>query len=200
MFKPSQVGILTLMCLFSGFTFAKGERYGVSYNLFSVESIEYDEGDSGEQELTRYGLVHTRPLDENNNRWRWWFGLNYISGEVDAPANGLYQEVTNYELRVVPQYALGTWTLFTPYIGAGLSLGYSQYSERWVVDSEGYKYGDQLDDLAQFELGAVVTAGMTIKLGSNPNAHVQITPQASYILPVYNDGLGGVELSVSVLF
>ncbi len=200
MLKPSQVGIVSLLCLFSGLAFAKGERYGVSYNLFSVESIEYDEGDSGAQELTRYGLVYTRPLDENTNRWRWWFGLNYLSGEVDAPDNGLYQEVTNYELRIVPQYAVGTWTIFTPYLGAGLSLGYSQYSERWVVDSDGYKYGSQLDDIAEFELGAVVTAGMVIKLGSNPNAHVQIIPQASYVLPVYNDGLGGVELSVSLLF
>ncbi|MFB9134106.1 hypothetical protein M1D72_14890 [Vibrio sp. AK197] len=200
MLKPSQIGALSLMCLFSTVSFAKGERYGISYNLFSVESIEYDEGESGEQDMTRFGLVHTRPLDENNNRWRWWFGLNYLNGEVDAPMNGLYQEVTNYELRVVPQYAIGTWTLFTPYIGAGVSLAYSQYSNRWVVDQDGYKYGDQLEDVSQFEVGAVVTAGMVIKLGSNPNAHVQLIPQASYIAPVFNDGLGGVELSVSLVF
>ncbi|WP_050936296.1 hypothetical protein, partial [Vibrio harveyi] len=146
-----------------------------------------------------YGLVHTRPIDENNNRWRWWLGLNYLTEDVDAPSNGIYQEVTNYELRVVPQYALSSWSIFTPYVGAGLSLGYSQYSNRWKVDSDGFRY-ESIDDIDQFELGAVVTLGTAIKLGSNPDAHIQIIPQASYILPVVNDGVGGVELSVSLLF
>ncbi|NOJ19851.1 hypothetical protein [Vibrio jasicida] len=201
MLKPSQVGLISAMCLFSTFAIAKGERYGGSVNMLMMESHDYDEGSSGDQDALRYGLVHTRPIDENNNRWRWWLGLNYLAEDIDAPANGVYEEVTNYELRVVPQYALSSWSIFTPYIGAGLSLGYSQYSNRWEVDDEGYRVpGGALDDIDQFELGAVVTLGTAIKLGSNPDAHIQIIPQASYILPVVNDGLGGVELSVSLLF
>ncbi|MEF1267510.1 hypothetical protein QTO10_22530, partial [Vibrio campbellii] len=74
-------------------------------------------------------------------------------------------------------------------------------SNRWEVDEEGYRVpGGALDDIDQFELGAVVTLGTAIKLGSNPDAHIQIIPQASYILPVVNDGIGGLELSVSLLF
>ncbi|MFY2506914.1 hypothetical protein ACN3E9_01000 [Vibrio pectenicida] len=53
---------------------------------------------------------------------------------------------------------------------------------------------------AYFEAGAVATIGTVIKLGSNPDAHIQIVPQVSYILPIYNDGLGGLELSMSLLF
>ncbi|ELV8640018.1 hypothetical protein QNE20_004001 [Vibrio vulnificus] len=167
--------------------------------MLTIESIDYDEGSSGEVDTLRYGLVHTRPIDENNNRWRWWLGFNYLAEDVEAPSNGVYQEVKNYELRVVPQYALSSWSIFTPYVGAGLSMGYSQYSNRWKVDQDGYRY-ESIEDIDQFELGAVITLGTVIKLGSNPDAHIQIIPQASYILPVVNDGVGGVELSVSLLF
>ncbi|MGF1727553.1 hypothetical protein [Photobacterium nomapromontoriensis] len=200
MLKPSQVGLLSAMCLFSTFVLAKGERYGLSVNMLTIDSINYDEGSSGQKNSLRYGAVHTRPIDENNNRWRWWFGLNYLSEDVAAPKNGVYQEITNIELRIVPQYALDSWGIFTPYIGAGLSAGNTQYSNRWKVDNDGYQYGSQLEDIKQFELGAVATIGTVIKLGSNPDAHLQVVPQASYILPLYNNGLGGVELSVSLLF
>ncbi|HHF0516357.1 MULTISPECIES: hypothetical protein [Vibrio] len=199
MLKPSQVGLISAMCLFSSVAMAKGERYGLSTSMLTIDSIKYDEGKSGEQDTLRFGLVHTRPIDENNNRWRWWLGLNYLAEDIEAPANGLYEEATNYELRVVPQYALTSWSVFTPYVGAGLSVGYSQYSNRWQVDQEGYRY-ESVEDIDQFELGAVVTLGTAIKLGSNPDAHIQIIPQASYILPVVNDGIGGLELSVSLLF
>ncbi|ELB2800800.1 hypothetical protein K6U66_18000 [Vibrio alginolyticus] len=199
MLKPSQIGLISAMCLFSSVAMAKGERYGLSTSMLTIDSIKYDEGKSGEQDTLRFGLVHTRPIDENNNRWRWWLGLNYLAEDIEAPANGLYQEATNYELRVVPQYALTSWSVFTPYVGAGLSVGYSQYSNRWQVDQEGYRY-ESVEDIDLFELGAVVTLGTAIKLGSNPDAHIQIIPQASYILPVVNDGIGGLELSVSLLF
>ncbi|MDW2123424.1 hypothetical protein WKW23_13600 [Vibrio alginolyticus] len=199
MLKPSQIGLISAMCLFSSVAMAKGERYGLSTSMLTIDSINYDEGKSGEQDTLRFGLVHTRPIDENNNRWRWWLGLNYLAEDIEAPANGLYQEATNYELRVVPQYALTSWSVFTPYVGAGLSVGYSQYSNRWQVDQDGYRY-ESVEDIDQFELGAVVTLGTAIKLGSNPDAHIQIIPQASYILPVVNDGIGGLELSVSLLF
>ncbi|ENK2308304.1 MULTISPECIES: hypothetical protein [unclassified Vibrio] len=199
MLKPSQIGLISAMCLFSSVVMAKGERYGLSTSMLTIDSIKYDEGKSGEQDTLRFGLVHTRPIDENNNRWRWWLGLNYLAEDIEAPANGLYQEATNYELRVVPQYALTSWSVFTPYVGAGLSVGYSQYSNRWQVDQEGYRY-ESVEDIDQFELGAVMTLGTAIKLGSNPDAHIQIIPQASYILPVVNDGIGGLELSVSLLF
>ncbi|ELA6779676.1 hypothetical protein RB979_001901 [Vibrio alginolyticus] len=199
MLKPSQIGLISAMCLFSSVAMAKGERYGLSTSMLTIDSIKYDEGKSGEQDTLRFGLVHTRPIDENNNRWRWWLGLNYLAEDIEAPANGLYQKATNYELRVVPQYALTSWSVFTPYVGAGLSVGYSQYSNRWQVDQEGYRY-ESVEDIDQFELGAVVTLGTAIKLGSNPDAHIQIIPQASYILPVVNDGIGGLELSVSLLF
>ncbi|ELA7187298.1 MULTISPECIES: hypothetical protein [Vibrio] len=199
MLKPSQIGLISAMCLFSSVAMAKGERYGLSTSMLTIDSIKYDEGKSGEQDTLRFGLVHTRPIDENNNRWRWWLGLNYLAEDIEAPANGLYQEATNYELRVVPQYALTSWSVFTPYVGGGLSVGYSQYSNRWQVDQEGYRY-ESVEDIDQFELGAVVTLGTAIKLGSNPDAHIQIIPQASYILPVVNDGIGGLELSVSLLF
>lgn len=200
MSKLSRLGLLALACTVSAAANAKGERYGGSISMLSIDSIEYKEGSSGTADTMRYGFVHTRPIDEDNNRWRWWLGFNYVNESIDAPANGIYQEVTNYEFRIVPQYALGSWSIFTPYIGAGLSAGYSQYSNRWVVDSDGFKYGSQLEDIEQFEAGAVATIGTVIKLGSNPDAHLQIIPQASYILPVYNDGLGGVELTVSLLF
>ncbi|EOY4665263.1 hypothetical protein ACP52K_001115 [Vibrio alginolyticus] len=199
MLKPSQIGLISAMCLFSSVVMAKGERFGLSTSMLTIDSIKYDEGKSGEQDTLRFGLVHTRPIDENNNRWRWWLGLNYLAEDIEAPANGLYQEATNYELRVVSQYALTSWSVFTPYVGAGLSVGYSQYSNRWQVDQEGYRY-ESVEDIDQFELGAVVTLGTAIKLGSNPDAHIQIIPQASYILPVVNDGIGGLELSVSLLF
>ncbi len=199
MLKLSQVGLISTVCLFSPFIAAKGERQGASVNMLTVESIDYDEGFSGDQEALRYGFVHTRPVDENNNRWRWWLGFNYVAEDVEAPSNGVYQEVTNYEFRVLPQYALGSWSIFTPYIGAGLSLGYSQYSNRWKVDQDGYRY-ENLEEFSQFELGAVATFGTSVKFGSNPDAHVQLNPQISYILPVINDGIGGVELSVSILF
>lgn len=200
MSKLSQWSLLALAFTVSAVANAKGERYGGSVSMLSIDNIEYEQGESGTADAIRYGLVHTRPIDEDNNRWRWWLGFNYLSESVDAPSNGIYQEVTNYEIRVVPQYALGSWSIFTPYIGAGISAAYSQYSNRWPVDGEGVKYGSQLDDIDQFEAGAVATIGTVIKLGSDPDAHIQIIPQASYILPVYNDGLGGLELTVSLLF
>jgi outer membrane protein W len=200
MLKLVQVGMLSALCLSSSFAFAKGERYGVSVNMLSIDSIEYKEGSSSSQDTLRYGIVHTRPISEDNNRWRWWLGLNYLSQDMKAPKNGIYQELNNLELRVVPQYALSSWSVFTPYIGAGLSLGYSQYSNRWKVDDAGFKYGEQLKDIDQFEVGAVAAIGSVIKLGSDPDAHMQIIPQVSYILPVVNDGLGGLELSLSLLF
>lgn len=64
MLKPSQVGLISAMCLFSTFALAKGERYGGSVNMLTIESIDYDEGSSGDVDTLRYGLVHTRPIDE----------------------------------------------------------------------------------------------------------------------------------------
>ena len=200
MAKPIHLCFIALILAFSAPIFAKGERYGTIVNVRVIESTEYEEGPSGELNTISYGLVHTRPIDENNNRWRWWLGVNYLSDYIDAPNNGVYQEITNYELRIIPQYALGNMWIFTPYVGTGLSMGYSQYNNRWAVDNEGFKIQPQLDDIDQFEVGAVVAIGTVIKLGSNPDSHLQIIPQASYIQPIYNDGLSGVELSVSLLF
>ncbi|WP_047046442.1 hypothetical protein [Vibrio mexicanus] len=198
--KTIYVSAILLIGLLSSAVNAKGNRYGGTISQFSIESIDYEQGKSGEVDALRYGLTYTRPIDENNNRWRWWFGANYLNESVKAPDNGVYQEVSNFEFRVVPQYALTNVSFITPYIGAGVSLGYSQYSRRWVVDDEGYKYGDQLDDIDQFEVSLVGSVGTVIKLGSNPNAHLQFIPQVSYLFPVYNDGIGGLELSVSLLF
>jgi len=200
MAKPIHLCFIALIFAFSAPIFAKGERYGTIVNVRVIESTEYEEGPSGELNTISYGLVHTRPIDENNNRWRWWLGVNYISDYIDAPNNGVYQEITNYELRIIPQYALGNMWIFTPYVGTGLSMGYSQYNNRWAVDNEGFKIQPQLDDIEQFEVGAVVAIGTVIKLGSDPDSHLQIIPQASYIQPIYNDGLSGLELSVSLLF
>lgn len=48
MSKSSQVGLIYAMCFFSTFAVAKGERYGASVNMITVESIDYDEGSSGD--------------------------------------------------------------------------------------------------------------------------------------------------------
>lgn len=199
MLKLGLFGLLVTACLSSPVAVAKGERYGVGISQLTIDSNDYDYGPSGEQSTLRYSLVHTRPIDENNNRWRWWLGLSYLSEAVEAPSRGVYEEVTNFEFRAVPQYALGSWGMFTPYIGGGASFGYSQYSNRWKVDAGGYRF-EQLEDIDQFEVGAVFTLGSVIKLGSNPDAHLQIIPQVSYILPIVNDGVDGIELSVSLLF
>ncbi|WP_260261403.1 hypothetical protein [Vibrio intestinalis] len=199
MLRFSLVGLVITSCLSSPVVFAKGERYGAGVSQLTLESHDYDYGSSGEQNALRYSLVHTRPIDEDNNRWRWWLGLSYLSESVPAPNRGVYEEVSNLELRAVPQYALGSWSIFTPYIGGGVSLGYSQYSNRWKVDAGGYRF-EQLEDKQDFEVGAVVAIGSVIKLGSNPDAHLQIVPQISYTLPLVNDGIKGIELSVSLLF
>ncbi|WP_413111696.1 hypothetical protein [Thaumasiovibrio sp. DFM-14] len=177
----------------------KGTRYGVSTSLFSFDDYA-KEGMTGEQNGVRFGLVHTRPVDKNNSRWRWWLGLNYLSDHVPAPkAGGVYQEVDNIELRFLPQYAYPATSWMTPFVGAGVTLGYSQFSYRWLVDDEGYKYGDQLPDYEQFEFSLAFNVGTAFKLGSNPNAHLQIVPQMFVLLPV-GDGLSGIEFNVSVLF
>ncbi|TON06292.1 hypothetical protein CGH64_25085, partial [Vibrio parahaemolyticus] len=38
MSKSSQVGLIYAMCFFSTFAVAKGERYGASVNMITVES------------------------------------------------------------------------------------------------------------------------------------------------------------------
>lgn len=197
---PFSKGFLALVLLVSSSSvFAKGERYGASFQLLSFDGTTIDSGETGSGEALRFGLVHTRPIDENSNRWRWWLGLNYLSTDIEAPTSGVYQEVSNLEFRIVPQYAFGTLEWLTPYVGLGLSVGYSAYSNRWNVDNDGVKYGDQLEDESVFEIGAVFNVGTVIKLGSNPDAHLQLIPNISYIQPV-NDGLGGLELSFALLF
>ncbi|MCG7497889.1 hypothetical protein MHO82_13545 [Vibrio sp. Of7-15] len=193
-------GFLALIVLSaSSPALAKGERYGASFQQLSFDGTTIDAGETGSGDVLRFGLVHTRPIDENSNRWRWWFGLNYLATDIEAPKNGVYQEVSNLEFRLVPQYAFGTLEWLTPYIGVGLSAGYSQYSNRFPVDSDGFKYGDQLEDESKFEFGAVFNLGTVIKIGSNPDAHLQLIPNVSYIQPM-NDGLGGIELSFALLF
>ncbi|NAW87489.1 hypothetical protein [Photobacterium halotolerans] len=195
--------LLTVACIaycliHASFASAKGERFGVTGAYYDFTSTA-EEGESGENQSIRWGLVHTRPIDDNSARWRWWFGLNYFADSIPAPQNGVYQEVTNYEFRVLPQYAVPVASWLTPYLGAGISLAYSQYSERWHVDADEFKYGTQLPDNNAFEASLLLNAGMVIKMGSNPDAHLQIAPQATLIVPV-NDGLGGVEFSLSFLF
>jgi len=200
MVKPIQFGFMAVIFALSTPVFAKGERYGAVANFKMMESIEYEEGLSDEFNTISYGFVHTRPIDENNNRWRWWFGVNYLSDTTDTAENGIHQDVNNYEFRVVPQYALGKWNAFTPYIGTGLSMAYSQYSNRWQIENNNKASGTELEDINQFELGVVVSLATVIKLSDNPDSHLQIIPQASYIQPLYNDGIGGLELSVALLF
>ncbi|MGF1741726.1 hypothetical protein L4C34_11750 [Vibrio profundum] len=192
--------ICALCCLFSSVALAKGERYGAAVNYRQIDSIGYTQGDSGEFDTMNFGLVHTRPIDENNNRMRWWLGFNYLNSETDTPAGGVYQKVTSYELRVVPQFAIANWGKFTPLLGLGLSAAYSEYKNRWFVDNSGYKYGSQLENINQFEAGIVVSVGAAVKLGSDPEAYLQLVPQLSYVKPVYNDGLGGLEFTIALLF
>lgn len=200
MFKTLHILYVLILCIISMPTFAKGNRYGGSVALMNVNSISYQQGESGSADLTSFGLVYTTPIDENNNRWRWWLGLNYMSDSIDAPSNGIYQELTSYEVRLIPQFALGSIGWFTPYVGAGVSAAYVNYENRWVVDSDGYKYGSQLEDISQLEIRAAATIGTVMKLGSDPNYHIEVIPQFSYLLPVYNKGVGGFELSLSLLF
>ncbi|MDO6708566.1 MULTISPECIES: hypothetical protein [unclassified Photobacterium] len=186
-------------CLIHATTaFAKGERFGVTGAYYDFTSTA-EEGEAGENQSLRWGLVHTRPIDDNSARWRWWFGLNYLQDSIPAPQNGIYQEITNYEFRVLPQYAFPIASWLTPYIGAGVSLAYSEYDERWIVDSDQFKYGTQLPDKNAFEASLLLNAGTVLKIGSNPDAHLQLVPQATFIIPV-NDGLGGIEFSLSLLF
>ncbi|KDM91081.1 outer membrane beta-barrel protein [Photobacterium galatheae] len=189
---------LLIGLILSAPAFSKGERFGVTAAYYDFTSSA-EEGESGENQSLRWGLVHTRPIDDNSARWRWWFGLNYLDDNIPAPQNGIYQEVTNYEFRVLPQYAFPVASWLTPYVGAGLSLAYSEYSERWYVDSDEFKYGGQLPDNNAFEAGLLLNAGTVLKIGSNPDAHLQVVPQATLIIPV-NQGLGGVEFSLSFLF
>ena len=39
MLKPSQIGLISAMCLFSSFAVAKGERYGLSASMLTIDSI-----------------------------------------------------------------------------------------------------------------------------------------------------------------
>jgi len=209
-----RLSIVSVLVLFSfcmvctESAFAKGERYGVSAQYFNIDSVKFDEGSTDETNTIKFGLVHSRPIDENNNRWRWLFNLNYLSAEVPAQSNlgsqsigiyGVYQEVKSLQFRVIPQYAVADWGWMTPLLGLGISTSYSQYSERWQVDSDGIKYGGQLEDIEAFEFGLVASVGTVIKLGSNPNAHLQLVPEILYNHS-FNNGLGGIEFSLTLLF
>lgn len=199
MVKSIQLCIVAFIFTCSSTAFAQSDRYGIIGNFKNIDQLEHDEGTSEAFDTISYGLVHTRPIDQNNNRWRWWLGLNYLSDSADSSAKGLHQDIENYEFRLVPQYAVGKWEMFTPYIGAGLSMGYSQYTNRWEMIN-GVRQGNQLDDIEQFELGGVISFATVIKVGGTQDAYLQIIPQASYIQPIYNDGLGGLELSIAFLF
>lgn len=188
-----------MLGLLSFFVHAKGERYGGSATIRNLDSLYAVEGDSTAAENPHFGILHTRPMDENNNRWRWWIGVNYLNENVNPAKNGVYQEIEGVEIRIMPQYAIVSWGPFTPYIGAGLSIAYQTYSNRWQVDEQGYKYGNQLEDISQFEVDAVIGFGTAIKFGANPNSHLQLIPQMAYLLPI-NGGLGRIELSLSFLF
>lgn len=183
-----------MLSMMSVFAYAKGERYGATASTRHI----YD-SDKQDNNIPQFGILHTRPMDENNNRWRWWFEVNYLQETINSSKQPLYQELNGIEVRVVPQYAIASLGPFTPYIGAGISVGYQMYSNRWNLDEQGYKYGDQLNDIAQFEMGGVISLGTAIKIGGDPNSHLQIIAQISYLIPM-NDGLSGAELSLSFLF
>ncbi|CAM2835875.1 hypothetical protein [Moritella viscosa] len=209
MLRLSIVLVLFSFCMVCAESaFAKGERYGISAQYFNINSVEFDEGSTEETNTIKFGFAHTRPIDENNNRWRWLFNLNFLSTEIPAQSNsgsksadvyGLYQEVQSLQFRVMPQYAVADWGWVTPLLGLGISTSYSQYSERWRVDPDGVKYGDQLEDIEAFEYGLVASVGTVIKLGSNPNAHLQLVPEILYNHS-FNNGLSGIEFSLTLLF
>ncbi|GAL10989.1 hypothetical protein JCM19233_1974 [Vibrio astriarenae] len=62
-----------------------------------------------------------------------------MTQNINAEPRGVYQELDNFEFRVVPQYAIPISEWVTPFVGAGISLGYSRYTQRWNVDDDGYK-------------------------------------------------------------
>lgn len=188
-----------MLSIFSVVVNAKGKRYGASVSIRNVDTLYQDVANEKAEKTPQFGILHTRPMDESNNRWRWWIAVNYLQEKINPPITGLYQEVQGIELRVVSQYAIASWGPFTPYMGAGISVAYQMYSNRWQVDDQGYKYGDQLEDLSQVEMGAVFALGTAIKFGRDPNTHLQLITQVSYVLPI-NEGLGGAELSLSFLF
>ncbi len=202
--NPFRIGlkILSLAMLFfvSEGAFAKGERFGLSAGQFSIDEIDYDEGTLLSDKLMRYKLIHTRPMDENNNRWRWWFALDLYQDTLFPQGTGIYQESFYIGAEVIPQFALGKLWNLTPFVGAGGYFGYASHSNRWEVDEDGFKYGVQLDDIGQLEYGLAFNFGTIIKIGSNPNSHLQITPMIAYKLPLMDDVYQGVELSVALLF
>ncbi|MGL6313478.1 hypothetical protein [Vibrio sp. WXL103] len=189
--------IISLFC--STFTLAssKGLRYGLSTSVFSYDAYA-PEGQAGSTDSFRFSVVHTRPIDMNSARWRWWLSASYLTDHISADPGGVYQELDNFEFRVVPQYAFPIGESITSFVGAGLSLGYSRYSERWEVDSDGYKYV-RLPSEQRFDAAAVITSGIVFKMGSDPNAHIQLIPHASYFA-TYEAHLPGIELGLTVLF
>ncbi|MGL6259075.1 hypothetical protein [Vibrio sp. WXL210] len=134
----------------------------------------------------------------NSARWRWWLSASYLRDYIPAQPNGIYQELDNFELKIVPQYAFPLSSGITPYFGLGASLGYSRYSARQRVDEFGYKY-EKLPSEQRFDAAAVITSGIVFKMGSDPNAHIQVIPHASY-LATYEAHLPGIELGLTVLF
>lgn len=192
-----RIGALTLGVL-SFFVHAKGERYGGIATISGVARTD-EVGQEKPLNTPNFGLVHTRPIDENNNRWRWWIAFNYLSETIKPSKEGLYQEMTGFEVRVMPQYAMASWGPFTPYLGAGISIAHQSYSNRWNLDDQGYKYGDQLEDISKFGIGALMGFGTVMKISPSSNSSFQFIPQISYLHPI-NGGLGGLEFSLLFLF
>ncbi len=192
------IGVLTLTLL-SFFVHAKGERYGGSLSMRNMNTDVHVQGESKASKMPQFGLVHTRPIDENNNRWRWWISAHYLDEQLTSPKSYIYQESKGLELRIMPQYAIASWDGVTPFMGAGVSLAYQDYSNRWQVDEQGYKYGHQLEDISQLDAGVLFNFGTAIKFGKNPNSHLQLVPQFSSIFPMNGNSVG-IELSLSLLF
>ncbi len=195
MMKWTQLVWVCMALLISGHALANGNRCGLSVSMLNINKIHYDHSAVNSSSAMQYGLFFTTPIDINSNRWRWFFGFNYLTGDMDNSQNSLTQSVTSYELRFAPQYALATWGGLTPYVGAGMSLAYTQYADRYRV----YDTTD-LDDINQVEFRGLASLGVVFNMGNDPNSYFQITSQASYLLPVTSDSLGGLELKVAMSF
>jgi hypothetical protein len=94
---------------------------------------------------------HALPFNVFYNDWltddiRYWAEAFYYKASMDAKTDRIGQNINHYGLRLTAQKSLRISPLWAPWFGAGIELSQAKYTERHLVDSDGYLLEAFADD------------------------------------------------------
>lgn len=187
--KTQLTTALTLAAFSLATQSAYAERFaiGLGLNQASV-SVEDPKGDTDKDTPGYISLIGTYNIDE---KWRIWSEISKYDFDLEYSPTYIGQHVDTLQFDVIAQYAKPFGTFTYGWVGAGLGMSFTEYSERAKTLESGHlnpfeSYEDRDETNYHLILNIGILRGITSDITIGGNVKHSVT---------MNDGYGGTTIT-----